>query len=119
MLGDLFHYIDWPNILLHHEHKKSHKVTFLEAFLACNSNKLTKLKFAMNQDGISNADIKKKIYFNCDMFKECVDQRVLPPSLPYWQVCAVFISFENTMDSKSKKPLSNKMKWGKSDNILK
>ena len=76
-----------------------------EAFLAWNPNKLAKMKFAMNQDSISNAGIENQMYFNCNMFKECVGQRFLPPSLLYWNFSALFVSIGNKIDSKSKKSL--------------
>ena len=119
VLGYCFHMIDCPKILVHHEFKKQYKVAFREAILAWNPTNMKELKDDMAAAGVSQENIENEMFYNYTLFKKCIEQRVLPPSLLYWQVRTVFVSYRNKIYSKSNKPLFNKAAWVKSNNLLK
>ena len=57
-------------------------------------------------------------YFNSSQFVACVERQVLPSSLLYWRVRAVFVTYGNIKDKKGN-PLFNAEAWKKANNILK
>ena len=95
-----------------------YKVAFRDALLAWNPAKLKQLKCAMKNMELPDDKFENDYYYRPDEIKKCVDRRVLPPSLLYWRVRAVFVSFGTKIDSSTKKPLFNKTAWGKANNVL-
>jgi hypothetical protein len=113
VLGDPFHLIDRPKVPLHHCYKKLFKVAFRDALLAWNPVLLEEVREAMKQDGLTDDDVDKQLYFNSKLFKACVDRRVLPSSLLYWRLRAVFMIFGNLKDTRTNQPLFNATAWKK------
>ncbi len=59
------------------------------------------------------------MYYDVDYFCLRVPHIVLPPSKLYRHVRAVYEMYGPMLDAKTKKPLSNKAVWKKSNNVLK
>ena len=119
VLGDPWHYMDRPKVPVKHEFKKSYFVAFMEAWFAWDPSHLEKVKDALRRHGVSDKDIEAKMYYDIDFFLECCPRVVLPPSILYWRVRAVFSLYGNKIDSVSRKPLFNKRAWKKANNVLK
>mmetsp|Transcript_6290 Transcript_6290/g.14227 ORF Transcript_6290/g.14227 Transcript_6290/m.14227 type:complete len:95 (-) Transcript_6290:1234-1518(-) len=77
-----------------------YSVAFSEAMLCWNKDKLAELEAHMRKGGMDQSDIDKARYFNPSLFLACVDRRALPPSLLYWRVRAVFVTYGNMKDKK-------------------
>jgi hypothetical protein len=64
VLGDGFHFIDRPKILIKHEYKKLFKKAFMDAWYAWNPKTFAEVKEAMRNDGMDSDGIEANIYFN-------------------------------------------------------
>jgi hypothetical protein len=119
VLGDAFHAMDRAKVPTKHEAKKAYFVALSEAFLIWNPEKLEELTSKMRESGMQDEEVKLQRYFNKCLFCDCVDRHCPAPSILYWRVRAVFVSYGGIIDSKSKEPLFNARAWQKADNLLK
>ena len=118
VLGDGFHFMDRPKVPVHHECKKAYFHALQEAWFAWDPDKLKEVTDALLQDGVSQADIEAKMYYNVDYFRVRVPRVVLPPSKLYPRVRAVFELYGSKVDSETQKPLFNKTAWAKAKRVL-
>lgn len=118
VLGDPFHYMDRPRLPSRHCYRKLFKIAFRDALLAWNPTKLKEVMDALKEDGFTDEEIQKKLYYDAKFFKDCVERIVLPPKQLYWRLRAVFMIFGDLKDPKTKKPLFNDAAWKKANNIL-
>lgn len=118
VLGDPFHYMDRPRLPSRHCYKKLFKIAFRDALLAWNPTKLKEVMDALKEDGFTDEEIQKKLYYDAQFFKDCVERIVLPPKQLYWRLRAVFMIFGDLEDPKTKKPLFNERAWKEANNIL-
>jgi hypothetical protein len=119
VLGCGFHNTDRPKTPVNHELKKSYYVAFQNALYCWDEAILEGVKDVLRQDGISKEDMESIMYYNANFFKACVPRVILPPTLLYWRVRAVFRLYGPEKDSKSGRPLFNDEAWKKSRNVLK
>ena len=117
-LGDAFHAMSRPKVMVTHEFKKQNFVALQQAFFAWRPDLLSDVKQILGAKGFSEEDIEGKMYYDVDFFRQRVDRRILPPRQLYWRVRSVFILF-GKVDSKSKMPLFNNRAWNKANNVLK
>jgi len=120
VLGDPWHFMDRPKVDVKHDKKKAYFVAFMEAWFAWDPVLLEKIKQTMSsQDGMTDAEIEAEMYYNAEFFIQCIERAVLPPSVLYWRVRAVFCTFGIMKDSKTGKPLFNARAWRKAKGVLK
>lgn len=118
-LGDAYHAMSRPKVPIKHEFKKPYFVALQQAFFAWRPGLLTDVLHILEAKGFSKQDIKAKMYYDIDFFRQRVDRRILPPRQLYWRVRSVFVLFGGKLDSKSKMPLFNTRAWKKANNVLK
>ena len=118
VLGDVFHAMDQTKVPVKHEAKNAFFVALREAFLVWNLDKLEELEDQMKKSGMSEDEIKDARYYSPEVFRNCVDRVVPPPSVLYWRVRAVYVLYGNMIDSVTKKPLFNEAASNKADNVL-
>lgn len=80
---------------------------------------MDELRKRMATTGMSKEDIDAELFYNPSLFKGCVDRHVPRPSVLYWRVRAVFVTFGNMIDESTGRPLFNDAAWKKARNILK
>ncbi len=68
---------------------------------------------------MTEEEVRLQRYFNKRLFCDCVDRHCPAPSILYWRVRAVFVTYGPIVDSKTKVPLFNDRAWQKADNLLK
>ena len=138
VLGDGFHFMDRPKVPIHHESKKAYFHALQEAWFAWDPVKLEEVKVALRISmreeykaqrfsrwtvNEISADIEAKIearmYYDVAWFRERVPRVVLPPSLLYPRVRAVYQLYGTKVDSKINVPLFNKTNWGRANNVPK
>ena len=119
VLGDSFHAMDRTKVPIRHEARKGYFVALREAFFVWNPIKLSELEERMKQSGLNDEAIQHQRYFNTQLFRDCVDRSIPPPTTLYWRVRAVYATYGPLIDSKSKSPLFNAAAWRKADNLLK
>ena len=117
-LGDAYHAMSRPKVPVKHEFKKPYFVALQQAFFACRPDLLSKVMQILEAKGYSKQDIKAKMYYDVNFFRQRVDRRILPPRQLYWRVRSVFVLFGAKVDSKSKMPLFNLRAWKKANNVL-
>jgi len=120
ILGDIFHLMDRSKVPIRHEAKKGYFVALRQAFLQWDTVKLAEV-IAMLRDveGMSDADIEAKMYYNVDYFCQRVPQIVLPPLQLYHRVSAVYELYGPAKDSETGASLFNKKAWKTAKNVLK
>ena len=118
-LGDAYHAMSRPKVLVKHEFKKPYFVALQQAFFTWRPDLLSEVKAVLGAKGFSKQDIDAKMYYDVDFFRQRVDRRILPPRQLYWRVRSVYVLFGDKVDSKSKMPLFNKRAWSKANNVLK
>ena len=120
VLGDLFHLMDRCKVPMHHEAKKGYYVALRQAFFQWDTDKLAEVISALRDiEGKSDADIEAMMYYNVDYFRQRVPRIVLPPSLLYPRVRAVFELYGQAKDSETDAPLFNNNAWKAAKNVLK
>ena len=70
------------------------------------------------KDGMAVDQIEVERYYNCDLYKDCIDRFIPGPKHLYWRVRSVFVMYGDLVDSKSGKPLFNKEAWTSAKNLL-
>lgn len=118
VLGCGFHTTDRPKTPVRHEVKKSYHVAYQNALYCWDENILEGVKDVLRQDGVSDDDMASIMYYNADFFKACTPRVILPPTLLYWRVRAVFRLYGPVKDSKTGRPLFNDEAWKKARNVL-
>ena len=118
-LGDTYHAMSRPKVMVKHEFKKPYFVALQQAFFTWRPDLLADVKLILGAKGFSEEDIKAKMYYDVDFFRQRVDRRILPPQQLYWRVRSVYVLFGDKLDSKSRKALFNKRAWNKANNVLK
>ena len=118
VLGDTFHAMDRTKVPIKHEAKKAFFTALRDAFLMWNEEEIQELEEHMQKEGKSTSDIKRARYFSPTLYRRCVDRCVPPPRILYWRVRAVYVIYENMIDSKTKKVLFNDKAWTKANNVL-
>jgi hypothetical protein len=119
VLGDSFHFMDIPKVPMHHDGKKGYFVALRQAWFQWDLIKLSDVKAILHEErGVNNAAIEAMLYYDVDYFCVRVPCIVLPPSLLYWQVCAVYEMYGPMLNSKTKAPLLNKAAWKKANSVL-
>ena len=91
----------------------------MKAWFAWDEKKLKEVIAILKESGWTDEDVKSKMYYSVDFFRELVERQILPPRQLYWRVRAVYVEFGNRVCSKSGKPLFGKYAWEKANNILK
>ena len=119
VVGDMFHAMDRTKVPTKHEAKKGYFVALRDAFMVWNPKKLKELENKMRDGGMSDEDIEAEKFYNCRVYRGCVDRYVPSPKILYWRVRAVYTVYGNMIDSKTKSPLFNAAAWKKADNVLK
>jgi hypothetical protein len=105
---------------MHHEAKKGYYVALRQAFFQWDTDKLAEVISALRDiEGKSDADIEAMMYYNVDYFRQRVPRIVLPPSLLYPRVRAVFELYGQAKDSETDAPLFNNNAWKAAKNVLK
>eukprot|EP00956_Cyclotella_meneghiniana_P003609 scaffold4428_cov57-Cyclotella_meneghiniana.AAC.1 len=118
LLGDVFHAMQRPYVPVKHEAKKGYFVALQNAFFVWNKDQMDNLESKMMSSGLTREEIEKMKYYNSQLFINCVEREVPPPSCLYWRVRAVFAMYGNMMDSKTGKPLFNANAWNKAKGVL-
>lgn len=118
VLGDPFHAMDRPKVSIRQDLKKSYYVAFMNAWLIWDDNLMNELRTRMAETGLSEEDIDAELFYNPSLFKGCVDRHVPPPSILYWRVRAVFVTFGNMVDESTGRPLFNAAAWKRAKNLL-
>ena len=119
VLGDNFHYAHRIVVPVKHEMKKAFYVAQMEAFFAWDPVVLENAKKALRrQEKMSDDDISTMMYYNPAYFKKAVPRRVLPPSMLYWRVRAVYATYGPVRDATTGKPLFNDAAWKKAKRVL-
>ena len=118
-MGGVFHTIHQPYVGFKHEANKSYHVAYKEAVYVWNEGKLEELRQKLKGDGHSENGIESMMYYNSQLFIDCVDREVQPVSSLYWRVRAVFALYGPMEDSKTGKPLFNREAWVKAKGVLK
>jgi hypothetical protein len=118
IVGDPFHGIQRPKVPIKHDYKKPYHVAAMKAWFAWDENKLKDVIATLKENGWTDEDVKSKMYYSVDFFRELVERQILPPRQLYWRVRAVYVEFGNRVCSKSGKPLFGKYAWEKANNIL-
>jgi hypothetical protein len=118
VLGDIFHGMNQAKVPVRHEYKKGYYIAFMKAFLAWDPDRLKEVTNKLKENGFSDEDIEMLMYYHPSFFAKGVERIVLPPHQLYWRVRAVFVTFGSKVDSKSGKPLFNKLAWLKANNLL-
>jgi hypothetical protein len=113
VLGDIFHAMDRAKVPSKHEAKKAYFVALSEAFLIWNPDKLEDLMTWMRAGGMTEEEVRLQRYFNKRLFCDCVDRHCPAPSILYWRLRAVFVTYGPIVDSKMKAPLFNGMAKGR------
>ena len=80
---------------------------------------MKELEQLMKASGMTDKQVENARYFNANLASRCVDRYVPPPSILYWRVHAVYVTFGHMLDSASRKPLFNKTAWKKANQVLK
>ena len=119
IVGDPFHGIQRPKVPIKHDYKKPYHVAAMKAWFAWDEKKLKEVIAILKESGWTDEDVKSKMYYSVDFFRELVERQILPPRQLYWRVRAVYVEFGNRVCSKSGKPLFGKYAWEKANNILK
>ena len=96
-----------PKVPVKHEFKKPYFVALQQASFAWRPDLLSEVMQILEAKGYSKQDIKAKMYYDVDFFRQRVDRIILPPRQLYWRVRSVFDLFGAKVDSKSKMPLFN------------
>ena len=73
---------------------------------------------ALTADGLSDAEIEAKLYYDFSYFRKRVPRLVPPPSQHYHRVRAVFAVYGRQVDVKTGKPLFNTAAWRRAQNVL-
>lgn len=118
VLGDPFHAMDRPKVSIRQDLKKSYYVVFMNAWLIWDDNLMNELRTRMAETGLSEEDIDAELFYNPSLFKGSVDRHVPPPSILYWRVRAVFVTFGNMVDESTGRPLFNAAAWKRAKNLL-
>eukprot|EP00956_Cyclotella_meneghiniana_P034536 scaffold105890_cov72-Cyclotella_meneghiniana.AAC.1 len=118
LLGDVFHAMQRPYVPVKHEAKKGYFVALQNAFFVWNKDQMDELTNKMILSGLTNDEIEKMKYYNSQLFINCVEREVPPPSCLYWRVRAVFAMYGSMKDSKTQRPLFNAKAWGKAKGVL-
>ena len=118
VLLDPFHALDRVKVKMHHSYKKAYFYALMCAWLAYDHETLEAAKDALRADGMTDAEIENKMYFNADWFHKCVKRRVLNPAKLYWRVRCVFAVYGPKLDIKDGSPLFTQAAWKKADNVL-
>ena len=119
ILGDIFHAMDRCKISVKSALKKAYFVALMNAFFIWDEEIMDELRQRMKDSGMTEKEIDAELYFNCELFKGCVPRRVPPPSVLYWRVRAVFVTYGQMIDSETGRPLFNAQAWKKAKNVLK
>jgi len=119
VMGDVFHAMDRTKIPHQHEAKKAYFVALREAFFVWNQSKLKQLEERMVESGYTIEEVRRRKYFNSELFRGCVDRHLPAPTILYWRVRAVYVMYGSMKDSKTQAPLFNDRAWKKADNVLK
>jgi hypothetical protein len=118
IVGDPFHGIQRPKVPIKHDCKKPYHVAAMKAWFAWDENKLKDVIATLKEKGWTDEDVKSKMYYSVDFFRELVERQILPPRQLCWRVRAVYVEFGNRVCSKSGKALFGKHAWEKANNIL-
>ena len=95
------------------------RLAFQNAFFIWNKLKLEELEDHMRKkDGMAVEQIEVERYYNCDLYKGCIDRFIPGPKHLYWRVRSVFVMYGDLADSNSGKPLFNKEVWTSAKKIL-
>ena len=73
---------------------------------------------ALKADGLTDAQIEAKQYYDFDYFRRRVPRLVPPPEQHFHRVRAVFALYGTQADSKTGAPLFNAAAWGRANNVL-
>jgi hypothetical protein len=118
VLGDIFHAIDRVKVHTRHEWKKAYKHSLMKAFLEWDPSCLDEVKKILMEKGWTKKEFESTLYYKPSFFRRRVPRVALPPSQLYYRVRAVFVTFGNRVDSKTKVPLFNAKAWNKAKNLL-
>ena len=80
---------------------------------------MKELEQLMKASGMTDKQVENARYFNANLASRCVDRYVSPPSILYWRVHAVYVTFGHMLDSARRKPFFNKTVWKKENQVLK
>ena len=118
MLGDAFHFMDRPKVPVKHCFKKGYFVALRNAWYIFNPEALAHLNAELAKDGLTEAEIEAKMYYNFAYFRKRVPRLVPPPEEHYRRVRAVFALYGSQVDAKSGRALFNDAAWKKANNVL-
>ena len=95
------------------------RLAFQNAFFIWNKSKLEQLEDHMRKkDGMTVEQIEAERYYNCDLYKGCIDQFSPGANYLYWRVHSVSVMYGDLVDSNSDKPLFNTEAWTSAKNLL-
>jgi len=117
--GDGYHFVNRPQVPMHHTMKKSFFFAFMEAWYAWDPAKFALVVEKLKEEGNSEKEVEELYFFNTAIFLGCCPRIVPPPSVLYWRVRAVFAFFGPMICPNTGKPLFNDRAWGKANNLLK
>ena len=120
VLGDPFHAIQRMKVPVHHEVKKAYFCAAMNAFFIWDEKKLDEVKTVLREKaGMSDEDIEALMFYSPRFFQRRVPRFVPDPRRLYYRLRAVYCTFGDKIDTKTKRPLFNSAAWTKANQVLK
>ncbi|KAL3911438.1 MAG: hypothetical protein SGARI_001647 [Bacillariaceae sp.] len=118
VLGDGFHLLKRIWTPMHHEFKKAYFYALTNALFQWDPDDMERVCDNLRKKGWTDRDIESVQYYRPSFFRKRVRRIILPPNQLYYRIRAVFVTFGDKVDSKSKKALFNTDAWNTANNIL-
>ncbi|KAL3903558.1 MAG: hypothetical protein SGILL_010401, partial [Bacillariaceae sp.] len=119
VLGDGFHFLQRIWTPMHHEFKKAFCYALMNAVYQWDPNDLDRVRANLTSKGWTNDDFESILFYRPSYFRTRVKRIILPPNKLYYRVRAVFVTFGDKIDSKTKKALFNAEGWKSANSMLK
>jgi hypothetical protein len=117
--GDGFHGMNRMKVPVHHTLKKSFYIALMESWYSWDPAVFDEIISKLKEKGKSEKEIESLYVFHTTLFLSCCPRIVLPPSVLYWRVRAVFAFYGPMECPHTNKPLFNTRAWKKANNLLK